>query len=210
MYLSPVHGRLGSLSTVVAAERGMNPVTDAIASRRTVKKMDPDRTPSRADIRTIIEAASWAPNHHMTEPWRFIVLEKEARRRLGEALAAAMNAGPIPQPQERLAKERDKPLSAPVIVAVIGSPKRGEGILPQEEMVAAGAAMQNLLLAAHSLGLATAVRTGAHSYSEAIRRFFGMGPDEALVALVYVGYANGAVAPGKRTAAAEKTIWLER
>ncbi len=188
----------------------MNPVTDAIASRRTVKKMDPDRIPSRSDIRTIIEAASWAPNHHMTEPWRFVVLEKEARRRLGEALAAAMNAGPIPQSQERLAKERDKPLSAAVIVAVIGSPKKGEGILPQEEMVAAGAAMQNLLLAAHSLGLATAVRTGAHSYSEGIRRFFGMEPDEALVALVYVGYANGAVAPGKRTAAAEKTIWLER
>jgi nitroreductase len=187
----------------------MNPVIDAIASRRTVKKIDPERTPPRGDIETLIEAATWAPNHHMTEPWRFIVLEKGARRRLGEALAAAMDEGTTPQPPERLAKEREKPLSAPVVIAIIGSPKKGEGIVPQEEMVAAGAAMQNMLLAAHSMGLAAAVRTGAHSYSSRMKSFFGMGPEESLVALVYVGYANGVVAPGKRTPAGEKTSWLD-
>jgi nitroreductase len=186
----------------------LNSVIDAIRSRRTVKKMDPERAPVRADVEAIIEAATWAPNHHLTEPWRFVVIEKEARRKLGDALAAAMERGSAEAPApERLVKEREKPLTAPVIVVLIGSPKRGDGISPQEELVAAGAALQNMLLAAHSLGLATSVRTGLHSYSEEMKRFFGLGEDESLVGMVYIGYALGAVPPGKRGPFQDRVIW---
>jgi len=189
--------------------RCMNEVIDAIASRRTVKRMDAARTPARADVEAVIEAATWAPNHHMTEPWRFVVLEGDARRRLGETLAAALAASSAePIPEERLQKEREKPLSSPVIIALIGAPGRGENIIPQEEVVAAGAAMQNMLLAAHSLGLATSVRTGAHSYSERVRRFFEMVEGEMLIALVYVGYQLGAVPPGRRTPFRGKVAWV--
>ncbi len=188
----------------------MNAVIDAIRSRRTVKKMDADLAPSRSDIESVIEAATWAPNHHLTEPWRFVVIEKEARRKLGEALAEAMAKGSKDVvPPERLAKEREKPLSAPVIIALIGSPKQGENISAQEEMVAAGAALQNMLLAAHSFGLATSVRTGLHSYSEGIRRFFEMQGDERLIAMVYIGYVTGMTAPGKRTPFRDKVVWRE-
>ena len=187
----------------------MNEVIRAIASRRTVKKMQADRVPPRADIESIIEAATWAPNHHSTEPWRFVVLEGGARRRLGEVLAdALLKHSPRPVPPERVEKEKEKPLSAPVIVALIESPKEGDGIFPQEEMVAAGAALQNMLLAAHSLGLATSVRTGEHSYSEEVRRFFSMRGGETLVALVYAGYQSGPAAPGRRVPFGERTTWL--
>jgi len=187
----------------------MNEVIDAIGARRTVKKMDAGRAPPRADIEAMIEAATWAPNHHMTEPWRVVVREKDARRRLGVVLAAAMagdGAGPVPN--ERLEKERDKPLSSPVVIALIGSPGRGENVVPQEELVAAGAALQNMLLAAHSLGLATSVRTGSHSYSAEVKSFFGMSESETLIGMVYVGYASGAVPPGRRTPFREKVTWL--
>ena len=110
----------------------MNEVIDAIRMRRTVKKMDPARAPPRAELEAIMEAASWAPNHHMTEPWRFVVLEKDARRRLGVVLADALggaSAGPVPD--ERLEKERDKPLSTPVVIALIGSPGRGRTSSPR-------------------------------------------------------------------------------
>jgi nitroreductase len=188
----------------------LNAVIDAIKSRRTVKRMDADLVPSRSDIETIIEAATWAPNHHLTEPWRFVVIEKDARRKLGEALAGAMakhSRGPVAP--ERLAKEREKPLSAPVIVVLIGAPKRGEDISPQEEMVAAGAALQNMLLAAHSLGLVTSVRTGLHSYSDEMKGFFGMSRDESLVGMVYVGYVTGLVPPGKRAPFRDRVSWRE-
>ncbi len=187
----------------------MNEVIEAIRSRRNVKRMDPDGEPPRALIEEIIEAATWAPNHHLTEPWRFVVLEKGARVRLGEALAAALEgSSPEPLPSERLEKERSKPLSSPVLIALIGAPGTGGNVVPQEEIVAAGAALQNMLLAARSLGLATSVRTGMHSYSEVVKRFFAMAEGEVLVAMVQVGYASGAVAPGKRTPFREKVTWL--
>ncbi|MDA4135829.1 MAG: nitroreductase [Thaumarchaeota archaeon] len=187
----------------------MNPVIDAIRSRRTVKKMDPERAPAPSDVEAVIEAGTWAPNHHATEPWRFVVVTGEARRRLGVAIAAALAASSTEQvAPERLESEKNKPLSSPVIVALIGAPKKGDNVVPQEEIVAAGAALQNMLLAAHSLGLASFVRTGAHSYSGEVRAFFGMGEDETLIGMVYLGYASGAIPPGKRTPFREKVSWM--
>lgn len=188
----------------------MNAVIEAIRTRRTVKRFEAERFPARELLEQVIESATWAPNHHLTEPWRFVVVTGDARKRLGEALAeglARLSAGgPAPELVER---EKEKPLSAPVIVALISSPKVGESISTQEEIVAAGAALQNMLLAAHSLGLATSIRTGLHSYSEGIREFFGMQGDEKLIGMVYVGYATGITPPGKRTPFRDKVVWRE-
>jgi len=188
----------------------LNPVIDAIRSRRTVKKIEPDRPVAKAQLEMVMEAATWAPTHHMTEPWRFVVVEGEARKRLGEALAAGFVRSSVDRPvAERVEVEKNKPLSAPVIVALVGSPKLADNIVSQEEVVAAGAALQNMLLAAYSLGLASFVRTGAHAYSEEIRRFFAMADNEALIGMVYLGYGSGAVPPGRRTAYAQKVTWLQ-
>ncbi|MDA4113158.1 MAG: nitroreductase [Thaumarchaeota archaeon] len=188
----------------------MNPVIDAIRSRRTVKKMDTERSPTKDQIDAIIEAAMWAPNHHMTEPWRFVVVSGQGRRRLGEALAAASLSGPGERPvPERVEIERSKPLAAPVIVALISSPQVGEKIVPQEELIAAGAALQNMLLAAHSLGLGSFVRTGLLAYSDEVRHLFGINEREVLVGMVYLGYVAGPVTPGRRSPAEGKVTWME-
>jgi nitroreductase len=180
----------------------LNPVIDAIRSRRTVKKMDPGRPPTREQIDAIVEAATWAPNHHMTEPWRFVVISGQGRTRLGEALADAFQSTPGERPiPERVEIERNKPLAAPVIVVLISSPQAGEKIVPQEELVAAGAALQNMLLAAHSLGLASFVRTGQLAYSVEVRRLLGLDEREALVGMVYLGHPSGPATPGRRSAA---------
>ena len=188
----------------------MNPVIDAIRARRTVKKMDAGRPVDREDVGTVIEAATWAPNHHLTEPWRFVVIQGEARARLGDALAAALSSFSGGQAAaERLEAERGKPLSAPTVVALISRPGRAENVVAQEEMVAAGAALQNMLLAAQSLGLASFVRTGAHAYSQEVRNFLRMEGHETLVGMVYLGYASGPLPPGRRTPALEKVTWME-
>src|SRR5277367_2607418 len=114
----------------------MNAVIDAIRTRRTIKKMDPERMPARSDVEAVVESATWAPNHHMTEPWRFVVLTGAARVRLGEALARGMAGGEVAP--ERVEVEKAKPLQSPVIVALISAPKKAENIKPQEETVAAG------------------------------------------------------------------------
>lgn len=187
----------------------MNPVIEAIMSRRTIKKMDAERMPESADIDTIIQAATWAPNHHMTEPWRFVVITGSARVRLGDALASALRTSSKEEVvPERLVVEKNKPLSAPVIIALIARPSEKENTVLQEEIVAAGAALQNMLLAAQSLGLSTSVRTGAHSYTDELRGFFGMEERERFIGLVYLGYASGMAPPGRRTPHAGMVSWM--
>ena len=187
----------------------MTEVIDAIKSRRTVRKMNSE-VPTRQQIEQIIEAATWAPTHHVTEPWRFVVLAGEERKKLGEKMAeaCAISAqGDDSLREAALLAERERPLGAPIIMAAIISPKEGGKIVPQEEIVAAGAALQNALLAAHSLGLGTMVRTGPHAYSEIIKKFLGMGEEESLLGFIYVGYGAEPARQSKRTPIESKIQW---
>jgi nitroreductase len=189
-----------------AGGRG-NPVIEAIRSRRSVRKMRTDLLPTKEQIETILEAAIWAPNHHLTEPWRFVVIAGDERSRLGDALAEALLSTFPDTIPEKLEMERLKPLSAPVIVTMVASPQTGPKIVPQEELVAAGAALQNMLLAAHSLGMSSMVRTGVHGFSERMKGYFGMKEGESLVGMVYLGYPAEASPIGKRSGHREKTSW---
>lgn len=185
----------------------MNPVLEAITSRRSAKKLLSDSPVSRELVETIIEAATWAPNHHMTEPWRFVVMAGDGRIRLGEAMSAALGSSAQGTTQERLDAERNKPLGASVIIALISSPKIGPNFVPQEEIVAAGAALQNMLLAAHSLGLGSMVRTGLHVYSNVMSRFFELNEHESVVGLVYLGNVAEPPPQGRRSGIAGRVEW---
>lgn len=103
--------------------------------------------------------------------------------------------------------EREKTLRAPFIIAVISSQKDGGKIVPQEEMIAAGAALQNMLLAAYSLGLGAMVRTGPHSYLKPVRAYFELQEKELLVGLVYLGYPIDPPGLSKRSPLETKVQW---
>ena len=173
-------------------------------SRRSMRKTS-DRIPSRVLIRRLLDAAVAAPNHHLTEPWRFVVLTGDALKGLGAAWATA---------EERLQKDpvgaRDKALRAPVIITVIESPKAHlSKVVEVEEHHAVGAAIQNILLAAHDAGLAAMIRTGPAARFDEIRDFFSLGSNELIAGFIYVGYPapeETPVAP-RKTAAAELTEW---
>ncbi len=186
-----------------------NPVIDAIKSRRNLRAFRVDKPVSRDLVKGVLDAAVWAPSHHQTEPWRFIVIAGDEREKLGEVMAEARKANSAggPVPQELLDRERAKPLAAPVIIALVCCPKQGEKIVLQEEIVAAGAALQNMLLAAHSIGLGTRLVTGMHAYSGGVRRFLGMEDSELLVCLVYLGYPGGEPQQGKRTGLDGRVTW---
>lgn len=189
-------------------------VLSAIRERRSQGKVRPERPPREA-IEQILEAATWAPNHRLTEPWRFVVLAGEARRDFGRALAEAQTrdrpAGDAADPAEaaRAAeKAAAKPLRAPVVIAVAVEPGVGPKIVEIEEVAAGAAAVQNMLLAAQALGLATIWRTGAPTYDPAVKAFFGLGPGAHLLGFVYVGYPDGPAPARERTPAAGRTRWL--
>ncbi len=188
---------------------GSNPVIDAIKSRRSVRGFRLDKPVSKELVREVLEAATWAPSHHQTEPWRFLVIAGDERKKLGEVMATAHGASSADArvSQELLDRERAKPLAASVTIALVCCPKLGERIVPQEEIVAAGAALQNMLLAAHSIGLGARLVTGLHAYSGSVRQFLGMKDSEVLVCLVYLGYPDGEPQGGKRPGLDYKVGW---
>jgi nitroreductase len=188
----------------------LNPVIDAIKNRRSVKNVNKEQIPDQQLIKDVLEAATWAPNHYMTEPWRFVVIAKDERMRLGESMAEALRTKmktDDARAEEVLKLEREKTLRSPVIVALISSQMVGEKIVPQEEMVAVGAALQNMLLAAHSLGLGAMVKTGSHSYLQPVRAYFGLQENESLVGLVYLGYPIESPGVSKRSPLEGKVEW---
>ncbi len=166
-------------------------VFDAIRNRRSIGKVKPDMPP-REKIERMLEAATFAPNHHTTEPWRFIVLAGQAREALGElmeqSLLLKMTETDSEKARAALNKERNKPLRAPVVIAVASVQPESPKIVDIENVAAVAAAIQNMLLVAEEEGLVTIWRSGDPSRDPQIKAHFGLSPEEHIVGFVYVGY----------------------
>jgi len=185
-------------------------VLEAIRTRRSIGVVRPERPPRQA-IETMIEAATTAPNHRLTEPWRFFVLAGEARTDFGHACAEAQAVRRADGEIENLAAYQaamNKPLRAPVIVAVAVEPVVGPKIEEIEEIAAGAAAIENMLLVAHALGLGAIWRTGSPAYDPAVKAFFGLAPTASILGFVYVGYPAIVPEPRRRRNAAELTRWF--
>ncbi|WP_246294316.1 nitroreductase family protein [Paenibacillus planticolens] len=187
-------------------------VKEAIRSRRSIGKVKQEPV-DRALIEEILEAGTWAPNHCHTEPWRFWVMTGEGRALLGKGYAEVAAAGADPLlSEEELAKlksaQEKKAFRAPVVIAVAVTPSAQEVVPEVEEYAAAHTAVQNMMLTAHALGLATIWRTGAPTYHPKMREAFSLGAKEELVGFVYIGYADMAPPKAERTPFAQKTLWV--
>jgi nitroreductase len=158
----------------------------------------------------LLEAAVRAPNHHLTEPWRFVVLTGQALEDLGEAMGASarrQHAG-ARDLEMKVQVERARPRRAPVIIAVVYVPSRHPKALEVEDRYALGAAIENLLLAAHATGLAAYLRTGAAAQAAEVRDFLGLEDSEEVATFVYLGHPAGQPRPfSRRTPACERTTW---
>lgn len=187
-----------------------NAVLAALRTRRSVPKMQPTLPPRRL-IEQIIAAATWAPNHHRTAPWRFIVLAGEERAALGEVMAAE-TARTLENPESEagraaLAKQRAKPLRAPVLIVVAAVPQPHPKAIEIEEIEAVAAGVENMLLAAESLGLGAMWRTGKPAYSAAVKRHLGLPPGAHIVAFVYVGRPDVPAIPREHASPAPYIDW---
>lgn len=175
----------------------------AIASRRSVARtVGP--APDHTHVERLLDAAVRAPTHHLTQPWRFIVLTDDALAALGDVLAeSASDAGTNVEAARRL------PTLAPVVVVVVGRAGQDHHVPASDDHYAVGAAMQNLLLAAHATGLGAMIRTGVHATSGRVRDHLGVKPDEQIAGFVYLGHVPDGEErpPSPRTAARDLTEW---
>lgn len=186
-------------------------VLETIQHRRSIGKMT-EQVPTHEQIEQLLEAATHAPNHHKAEPWRFFVLGGTARNELGEIMAQTLVKRQQDNPQLRsqasIDKERHKPLRSPVIIVVASEAPTQPNVVAIENVEATAAAVQNMLLAADELGLAAVWRTGDAAYDPEVKRWFGLTPDDQIVAFLYLGYP--AIQPTERQPqpATSKTTWL--
>ncbi|CAM4301594.1 nitroreductase [Paenibacillus alkaliterrae] len=187
-------------------------VEEAIRTRRTIGRVKKDPV-DRAIIEKLLEAAVWAPSHHNTQPWKFIVMTGEGRARLAEGYAR-VSAAAVPELsgeplEERLAKDRAKAYRAPVVIAAVCAPSNDPRAVLAEELAAVQAAVQNLLLAAHASGLGAIWRSGDPMYHPLMKETFGLTADEQLVGFVYLGYPDMSPIEPQRIPATAKTVWVE-
>ncbi len=183
-------------------------VMEAIRSRQSVGAIRADPVP-RQLIERLLEAAVQAPNHYKVRPWRFVVLTGEGRNRLGQVMGQILNRRFPDLQKEALDRERAKPLRAPVIVAVGVDLPAESKVLEIENVCAAAAACENILLAAVGLGLAGHWRTGDAARDPEIKDFLGFRAEQPLIAFLYIGYPEFVAPAPARPGFDERTRWIE-
>lgn len=182
-------------------------VLRAILSRRSVGRVSPDPLP-RDVVEELLAAAASAPNHHLTGPWRFIVLAGDARREVGEAHARAARRERPDFTDEAFDKDSRRLERAPVVIVCCVSPG-DDPVKAREDRDAVAAAIENLLLAAQARGLGAMWRTGAMADEPEVRDALGLAPRDAIVGFVYLGRPVGppsATGP-PRGSVADLTTW---
>jgi len=180
---------------------------EAIHSRHSQGKVKPDPVP-RELIEKLLEAAVQAPNHYKVRPWRFVVLTGEGRSQLGDVMAASQRERHPEFTQEVFDKTRALPLRAPVVIAVgVDQPSEAK-VLEIENVCAAAAAIENLLLAAQALSLGAKWRTGEWASDAKVKEFLSFESDQHVIGFVYIGYPEFVAEPAIRPSFEDRTVWM--
>jgi nitroreductase len=159
----------------------------AVQTRSSAARLAPPG-PSPEHLNLLLQAAAHAPDHGRLRPWRFIVLTDAVRAAFVAAAAEAKRARVPGMTAEQLAAEREKMNRSPTIVVIGCAVNREQTKIPEiEQIVAAGAAAQNLFLAAHDLGYGVMWKTGAAAYDPAVKAVVGLRPDDHIVAIIHLG-----------------------
>ncbi|MBT3604385.1 MAG: nitroreductase [Candidatus Latescibacteria bacterium] len=187
-------------------------VMEAIRSRRSIFKFKPEPV-AKDVIARIFEAGIWAPNHHLTEPWRFVVIGEETKeilaQRYSEIQEAKAAAGASDEARKTL-KDAGyaKFMSKPTIVAVVCL-QDGDDIKKREDYAATCCAAQNVALAAWAEGVGMQWSTGPITLEDNTYKVLGIDPEtEYTIGFFYTGYPVEVPQP-RRKPLAEVLSWTD-
>lgn len=191
-----------------------SPVTvieEIIRERRTVKpdKMN-GRTITDEDFQQLLEAADWAPTHAYTEPWLFLIHAGESAKSVCQMHADLYKETTDPEKFNPASYDKFQHMGDNASHVVIACMKRGNNpnIPAVEELAAASAAIQNMLLAATARGIASFWSTGGMTLRPALRDKLGLSEQDAVLGFLYFGYTDNEPSIGKRMRPfEEKFIW---
>jgi nitroreductase len=163
---------------------------EALRTRYSARVLQ-EPAPAGAALEAILESASRAPDHGRLRPWRFILIENAQRGAFGDLLADQARRSRPGSTPEALERERQKAFRAPLIIVVAAIPNPETKIRPIEQVLAAGAAAQNIMLATFAQGFNAMWKTGDAAYDETVKRAFGLEQKDSIVGFLYLGTDAG-------------------
>ncbi|MGH7622129.1 MAG: nitroreductase family protein [Gemmatimonadaceae bacterium] len=183
------------------------PLMNILRQRRSIKRFT-NRPVSRDEVETLLTAATLAPNHRLTQPWRFYVLGPHARLAYGLALGERKarkldDAGAADVLRDKVAEEH-RALPCMIAVAIA---RNESSEIAEEDYAAAMMGIENLALAAVELGLGTHIKTGGVMSDPAARAAVGVSDVERIIAIVNVGEPAEVPPPKPRRGASGLTTW---
>ena len=143
--------------------------------------------PTAEQLDVMYQAALRAPDHGALRPWRFLTIQGDGLKALGELYLEAGLAKDPDLSEAHKEKLKSMPLRAPMIIVVIGVTQAHPKVPEIEQVVAAGCAAQNIILAAHALGLGAMWRTGDMAYDKSVREGLGIKDNEEIIGYIYLG-----------------------
>ena len=174
----------------------MNGIDLLLTRRSVIAKVMEGPGPDDADLEKIITAGLRVPDHGKLTPWRLHVIRGEARQRFGEVLKSAYQALNPEISDEKASLEAEKPMRAPLIIAVVSVRNTKAPIPEMEQLLSAGAVCLNLITAATALGHAAQWITEWPAYNDDVKKALGYGPEVDIAGFVYLG--SRAEAPAER------------
>jgi len=188
-----------------------NILQDIITSRRSTKPAVLNgRKIDDQQIQQLLTLATWAPTHANTEPWQFIVYSGDAVRQFCQHHAELyrQNTPPGKFNEAKYEKQKHNGDNASHLIAVFMQRGNNPNITELEEICATAAAVQNILLGADTLGIAVLWSTGGVTLAPAMSSYLGLRDEDRMIGLLYMGYTDQPVKPGRRLPAESKTKWI--
>lgn len=184
------HCGMTDLSNVTGDELAAFALTLITSRQNILPKRLAEPGPNAEQVSDMFRCAASAPDHGLIRPWRFVLVPESKRALLADVFGRALLARDAAATAVQIGQAREKAFRAPFLALAIARLGPCEpDIEPLERMVSVGAAIQNFLLSAHSMGFGGSLTSGQAMRSTALREFFGLSEGEQAVCCINVGTA---------------------
>lgn len=166
----------------------MTAVSEFLLNRTSEPRLEAPAPDSRT-LERAFACAARAPDHALLRPWRYLVIEGDGLRALGDLFASTCANNSDEQDIDKL---RRAPLRAPMIIVGIASPTPHPKVPEIEQVMSAAAGMSFLELALQDAGFGVMWRTGSVAYHSAVHEGLGLAEDESVIGFLYTGTVSSA------------------
>lgn len=189
----------------------MQSFLDTLAARRSIKAdMLTLPAPEGEQLAALLQSAMSAPDHGGIKPWHFLVMPGDARHALGDLFAKALSSSRPDASPEELEVARGKALRAPLVITICARTIAHPKVPEIEQLLTVAMGVENILLAAQSMGYGAVLVTGPNAYSPIVKQGLGLGPNDHIIGFLHVGTPKEEPLPKMRPEAARFThSWPE-